>query len=123
MLETKQRSDLILPIDALIRLMSIDPNRKFSILLGAGASLTSGMPTAQRCIWEWKREIFITRNPTLKDAVGEISLQGTQRRIQQWLDQTRGFPKEGAPEEYSVYAEQCFPTQQARRSFFANYVK
>lgn len=123
MLETHQPSDLILPIDALVRLMSIDANRKFSILLGAGASLSSGMPTAQRCVWEWKREIFITRNPTLKDAVGEISLQGTQRRIQQWLDQTRGFPKEGSPDEYSVYAELCFPTQQARRSFFANYVK
>jgi hypothetical protein len=81
------------------------------------------MPTAQRCIWEWKREIFITRNPTLKDAVGEISLQGTRRRIQQWLDQSREFPEEGCPEEYAAYAERCFPTEQSRRSFFANYVR
>jgi NAD-dependent SIR2 family protein deacetylase len=120
---SKQSSGVTLAVDALIRIMSVDGSRKFSVLLGAGASISSGMPTAQRCIWEWKREIFITRNPTLKDSVGEISLQGTQRRIQQWLDQGREYPKEGSAEEYSAYVERCFPTQQSRRSFFAKYVK
>jgi hypothetical protein len=81
------------------------------------------MPSAQRCIWEWKREIFITRNPTLKEAVGEVSLPGTQRRIQRWLDQTQEFPPNGQPEEYSTYAQYCFPTQQGRRSFFQAFVK
>lgn len=120
---SKESSSVTIAVDALIRLMSVDGRRKFSVLLGAGASISSGMPSAQRCIWEWKREIFITRNPTLKEAAGEISLQGTQRRIQQWLDQAQEFPKEGSAEEYSDYAERCFPTQQSRRSFFANFVK
>jgi len=117
------RQDFYLAIDAFIRLAAVDPDRKFSLLLGAGASISSGMPSAQRCIWEWKREIFITRNPTLKESVGEISLPGTQKRIQRWLDQTQEFPAVGAPNEYSTYAQYCFPTQQGRRSFFQTFVK
>lgn len=112
-----------LTVDAFVRLATIDPDRQFSFLLGAGCSVSSGMPSAQRCIWEWKREIFITRNPTLKESVGEVSLPGTQHRIQRWLDQTRGFPSDGATDEYSTYAHHCFPTQQGRRSFFHAFVK
>jgi hypothetical protein len=48
------------------------------------------MPSAERCIWEWKREIFITKNPLLRETVGELSLQGTKDRIQK-----NGWIKEG----------------------------
>ena len=32
---------------------------KFSMFLGAGASVESGVPLAGECIWEWKRDICI----------------------------------------------------------------
>jgi hypothetical protein len=81
------------------------------------------MPSANRCIWEWKQDIFATNNPTLRDSVGEISLAGTKRRIQEWLDRRGGFPQIGCPNEYSFFAEACFPTAKDRRSFFQHYVK
>jgi hypothetical protein len=93
------------------------------MLLGAGASISSGMPSADRCIWEWKQDIFATNNPTLRDSVGEISLAGTKRRIQDWLDRRGGYPQRGDPGEYSFFAQECFPTSTDRRSFFQKYVK
>ncbi|AXQ21623.1 hypothetical protein BEN71_05880 [Acinetobacter wuhouensis] len=54
-------------IDAFIRSIDINKKRPICLLLGAGASISSGMPSAERCIWEWKREIFITKNPLLRD--------------------------------------------------------
>ncbi len=92
------------------------------MLLGAGASISSGMPSAQRCIWEWKQDIFVTNNPTLRESVGELSLPGTRQRIQRWLDQRSRYPAEDDPNEYSFYAEECFPTGQDRRVFFESYV-
>lgn len=109
-------------VDAFIRSISVNSNRPVLILLGAGASITSGMPSAQRCIWEWKREIFVTKNPSLQDSVAELSLPGTRRNIQRWLDQSGIYPPEGAPEEYSFYAVECYPTTQDRSAFFHQFI-
>lgn len=110
-------------IDAFIRSIDINKRRPICLLLGAGASISSGMPSAERCIWEWKREIFITKNPHLREIVGELSLQGTKDRIQKWMDQRGEYPPLNSPEEYSFYAEACYITEQDRRSFFQQYVE
>lgn len=110
-------------IDAFIRSIDINKKRPICLLLGAGASISSGMPSAERCIWEWKREIFITKNPLLRETVGELSLQGTKDRIQKWLDQRGEYPALNSPEEYSFYAKECYITEQDRRSFFQQYVE
>ncbi|MEK7950449.1 SIR2 family protein [Luteolibacter sp. Y139] len=80
------------------------------------------MPTAQRCIWEWKRDIFSTQNPRLRESVGELTLAGTKKRIQTWLDQRPGYPPEGDASEYSFFAQECYPTSEDRRAFFQRYV-
>lgn len=111
-----------LSVDAFVRSLAVNRGRPVCLLLGAGASISSGMPTAQRCIWEWKQDIFVTNNPTLRESVGELSLPGTRQRIQRWLDQRGRYPAADGPEEYSFYAKECYPTGQDRRSFFQSYV-
>lgn len=117
-----QRLTAKLQLDALVRSIAINTARPLSLLLGAGASISSGMPSAERCIWEWKQDIFATNNPTLREVVGEISLPATRKRIQDWLDARGGFPARGAVDEYSFYANACYPTARDRRSFFQGYV-
>jgi hypothetical protein len=114
---------VILELDALVRSLAVNRGKSISLLLGAGASISSGMPSAERCIWEWKQDIFATNNPALRESVGELSLPGTKRRIQEWLDRRGGFPPNADTSEYAVYAQACFPTSTDRRSFFQNYVR
>ncbi len=114
--------DFHLSVDAFVRSLAVNRARPVCMLLGAGASISSGMPSAQRCIWEWKQDIFVTNNPTLRQSVGELSLPGTRRRIQRWLDIRGNYPAEGHPDEYSFYAQECYPTGQDRRMFFESYV-
>ena len=114
--------DFRLSVDALVRSLAVNRGRPVCLLLGAGASISSGMPSAQRCIWEWKQDIFVTNNPTLRESVGEISLPGTRQRIQRWLDQRGNYPAAGHADEYSFYAKECYPTGQDRRVFFQSYV-
>lgn len=115
--------DIFLPLDALVRSIGVQRSKPHAFFLGAGSSVSSGVPSAQKCIWEWKREIFLTNNPRLEDQFSELSLIGVQRRIQAWLDAQGGYPAEGAPEEYGFYIGHCFPIADDRRSYFQEKIR
>src|SRR5438105_12632204 len=74
--------DLTLTLDAFVRSIGVKRSAPHAFFLGAGASVSSGMPSAEKCIWEWKRQIFLTNNPGLEDQFSELSLEGVRRRIQ-----------------------------------------
>ena len=50
--------------DAFLRSFKQSKNGSFAFLLGAGASITSGVQSAEDCIWDWKKLIYVTNNPT-----------------------------------------------------------
>src|SRR5687768_8910556 len=97
--------DRTLSFDAFIRAVGINRGTPHAFFLGAGASITSGVPSAQACIWEWKRDIFLTNNAGLENQFSELSLAGVRQRIQRWLDRRGTFPPERSANEYSFYIE------------------
>ena len=96
-LQHESEDDFVLALDAFVRSIGIRRTAPLSVFAGAGASISSGLPSAQMCIWEWKRNIFLTNNPGLEYQFTELSLPGIRRRIQQWLDGQGRFPPDGAP--------------------------
>lgn len=116
-------AQIVLSLDAFVRSIGVRRSSPFAMLLGAGASTSSGIPSAQKCIWEWKRQIFLTNNPGLEEQFSELSLVDVRRRIQGWFDRQGGYPREDAAEEYSFYIEQCFPIADDRRSYFQELVR
>lgn len=111
-----------LKIDEFVRSVSVNSNASFQVLLGAGASITSGVPSAFDCTWHWKRDIFLTNNSELGAYFSELSLPSVRMRIQQWLDQQGRYPRENSPEEYSTFAEACYPRPADRQAFFQRLV-
>lgn len=85
--------------------------------------MSSGIPSAERCMMEWKGRIFTSANPGLEKQVGHVFLPAVQRRIQTWLDKQAGFPALGAQTEYSFYCENCYPLSDDRRAYFQKLVK
>lgn len=116
-------SQFYLPVDALVRSIGVSKGVSFTFFLGAGASMTSGVPSAEMCVWEWKRNIFLTNNPGLEDQFAELTLSSVRGRIQKWLDDEGTFPCLGSPDEYGFYAEYCFPIPQDRRQYFEKLAK
>lgn len=114
---------MTLQIDAFIRAIGVDRQAPHAVFLGAGASISSGIPSAGLCIWEWKRNIFLTNNPGVEKQFSELTLRSVQDRIQRWLDDKGMYPANGSPEEYSFYIEQCYPISQHRRQFFADKIR
>jgi len=115
--------NLIIGLDAFIRAIGVNRNSTHSFFLGAGASISSGMPSAELCIWEWKRNIFLTNNPGIEEQFTELSLPFVQQKIQRWLDARGSFPNSGSAHEYSFYIEECYPISSDRQTFFLERVR
>ena len=116
-------NDIILPLDAFVRSVGVRRATQHAFFFGAGASVSSGVPSAEACIWEWKRELFLTNNPGLEEQFSELSLPSVQGRIQQWLDRQGIYPERGSSEEYGIYIEHCFPISHDRRAFFQEKIR
>src|ERR1700731_4106677 len=85
----------VLSLDAFVRSIGVQRS-PFALFLGAGASTTSGIPSAEMCIWEWKRQIFLTNNPGLDHQFAELSLDGVRRRIQRCVGKQGADPAKNA---------------------------
>ena len=113
---------LELPLDALVRSIAVRRATPTALFLGAGASVSSGIPSAQDCIAEWKRDIFLSKNPHLEEQFRELTVPSVLERIQRWLDQQGGYPPAGDASEYGFYIERCFPISDDRRMFFQSKI-
>jgi hypothetical protein len=104
-------------LDAFARALEKNLDVDHVLLLGAGASQSSGVPTAQECIWEWKKKIYLSNNPDESQPL-DCQSEAGQRRIQTWLDERGSFPEQGADDEYTIYAGEAFFDNEARRKYF-----
>lgn len=62
MVMSMSNNKVSIEIDALVRSVSVNKSTPHALFIGAGASITSGIPSASTCIWHWKRDIFLTKN-------------------------------------------------------------
>jgi len=116
-------SDLLLDITQFVRAVAVNKTSPHSLFLGAGASISSGIKSAYDCIWEWKRQIFISSNPGLEKLFPDASSHASRLKIQKWLDNQGRYPTMDAREEYTFYANEAYPIPSTRKSFFKNISK
>lgn len=107
-----------LEYDAFIRSIKRNIDSPHVILIGAGASISSGIQSAADCIWEWKRDIFTSKNPSLVGEYNNIKSETVRDSIQRWLDSEGGYPLRNAANEYSFYANTAYPIPEDRRKYF-----
>lgn len=112
----------ILEVDEFLRSLKQNKHIAHSMLLGAGASIESGVQSAYDCIWDWKREIYISHNPDRANAYKNIKLDSIKNTIQQWLDIQNIFPKRDSQEEYTFYAEKAYKIPSDRSQYFRSIV-
>jgi NAD-dependent SIR2 family protein deacetylase len=113
---------LTLKFDEFLRSLKQNKDMPHSLLLGAGASVESGIPSAADCIWDWKREIFLSQNPALIESYHNTKVDNVRIAIQKWLDSQRIYPDNGSEDEYSFYAEKAYPIEDDRRKYFQHLV-
>ncbi len=103
--------------DAFARELGRNQDIDHVVLLGAGASWSSGVPTARECMWQWKLELY--QSNSQGQTVGlDLSSAVVRQEIQDWIDQQGGYPPADSDEEYSFYAEKAFLNNDGRRKYF-----
>jgi len=89
---------------------------KFCILLGAGASITSGIPGAGRLVSEWKRELC-----KLKLSDGTLASDNEfENWFERWKVEESGL-RHGVS-DYAVLIEHFYPTSSLRQGFIENEI-
>lgn len=86
-------------------------------LLGAGASVGAGLPTAYTLTWEFKRQLYCTANRLPPTRFPNLNEKAFQARIQSHFNASAGFPKEGDFEEYSFVFQRYLPDEGDRRRY------
>jgi NAD-dependent SIR2 family protein deacetylase len=110
--------DLKLSYDAFLRSIKQNRDVEHAVLLGAGASINSGIQSASDCIWEWKKDIFLSKNAHLIYQYRNIRSDTVQKAIQSWIDTEGNYPELNSEEEYTFYAEQANPIEGDRQKYF-----
>ena len=111
-----------LQIDELLRSLKQNISSPHSMFLGAGASIESGVQSANDCIWDWKKDIFLSQNSALCEYYTNIKSEAVRNSIQRWIDNQGIYPRIGSDEEYSYYAEKAYPIERDRERYFQNLV-
>lgn len=109
---------MLFEMDEFLRSIEISKGDSFSFLLGAGASISSGVQSASDCIWEWKKDIYVSKNPHARDWIENYKMQQVRETIQKWLDSEGYYPPMGDETEYSFYVEKCYKIEDDRRKYF-----
>jgi hypothetical protein len=98
--------------------------RRFSLravnlmwLLGAGASASAGIPTADDMIWEFKQTLFITQRRVSATMIADLSNPSIRSRLQAHIDSLRSLPSAGHPDEYAALFEAVYSAESDRRVY------
>jgi NAD-dependent SIR2 family protein deacetylase len=101
-----------------------DFSRRFSLrasnlmwLLGAGASASAGIPTANDMVWEFKQLLFVSQRRVPPRAVADLSNPAIRAQLQAHIDASGRLPRSGAPDEYAALFEAVYPSETDRRAY------
>jgi hypothetical protein len=98
--------------------------RRFSLrarnlmwLLGAGASASAGIPTAEDMVWEFKQRLFVSQRRVSPHAVADLSSPPVRAQLQAHIDASEHLPARGAADEYAALFEAVYPAEADRRAY------
>jgi len=84
--------------------------------LGAGASATSGVPTAGDMIWDFKRMIYCAEQKVSVRACQDLHDPLLQQKLQRHFDTTGKFPPLNSDSEYAEFFLTAYPVSRSGRT-------
>lgn len=91
--------------------------------LGAGSSVSSGLPTAGTLTWEFKRALYCTEQHISPTRFPDLNDPRFQSTVQSYFDAQGGFPKLWEDDEYSFYFEKYLRNEHDRQRFLDSRLK
>ena len=83
--------------------------------IGAGGSVSAGIPSAWSLTWEFKRAVYCSNHRVPLNRFPDLNELAFQGLIQSWFDSRPGWPSKGSDEEYSFYFEKYLSDERDRQ--------
>ncbi len=90
--------------------------------LGAGCSVSAGVPTAGDMIWEFKRLLYCTEQRLPLTRFPELGDPRARSILQVFFDSKQSFPAIDSAEEYAFYFEAARRTEADRRRYIQDAI-
>ena len=91
-------------------------------LLGAGASATSGIATAEDMVWDFKRTIYCAEQRVPIQACQDLSDPLVRRKLQGFFDGDKRYPAKDSDSEYAELFTIAYPNEADRRRYIERMV-
>jgi NAD-dependent SIR2 family protein deacetylase len=122
---SEKMDPLLMPAGSDPPQLSIDDfTRRFALrasnlmwFLGAGASASAGIPTAQDMVWEFKQLLFVSQRRVEFQTVADLSNPTIRAQLQAHIDGAKQFPPAGSADEYAALFEAVYPAEADRRAY------
>ncbi|MFZ1682802.1 MAG: SIR2 family protein [Candidatus Zixiibacteriota bacterium] len=92
-------------------------------LLGAGASVSAGIPSANDLIWQFKRAIYCSERKLAMSSCQDVGNPVLQARLQEFFDAQGTYPTANADDEYARFFQMAYPSAEDRRRMIDAYVR
>jgi NAD-dependent SIR2 family protein deacetylase len=109
-------------VDQFLRSIALRPGR-LGWFLGAGASASSGIPTAWDMIWDFKQQLFVSQRKVPFQEVKDLTQAANRKRIQEHIASSPNMPPLDSPEEYAKLFEAAYPSPTDRREYIDRQIK
>ena len=91
--------------------------------LGAGASATSGIPTAGDMIWDFKRSLYCSEQKISVRRCQDLHDPGLQKQLQTFCDALGRFPPATSESEYAELFQAVYPSEADRRRYIDTMIQ
>jgi hypothetical protein len=106
--------------DTFLRSFKVLSNQSFDIFVGAGASISSGIPSGNDLVWYFKREILSSSGKINGRKFQDLKVESNKRILQSYFDE-KGDLNIANP--YSYYFNECYPDPIVRKDFLTELVR
>lgn len=116
-------------ITSLSELSSDDFARRFSLrpgqlmwLLGAGVSVSAGIPSAWDMIWQFKQTLFVAQRKASPESVTDLGNPAIRALLDSHIASSEQLPPPGSAEEYAALFEATYPVERDRTTFIQGMI-
>jgi hypothetical protein len=85
--------------------------------LGAGASVSAGVPTAWDMIWQFKQILYAAQRRVPLSTIADTGNPSVRALLDAHVSGSGSLPVPGAPDEYAALFEAAYPAEKDRRTF------
>ena len=90
--------------------------------LGAGVSVSAGIPTAEQMIWQFKQQLYVAQRKAERESIADLTNPAIRALLNSHIEGSDNMPKSGSPAEYAALFEATYPSEKDRATFIQGMI-